>query len=85
MCAAWAEYWACIGRGQITGREVPDDVHSSRLVAAALNENPASFIEQPYVFGDLATDVHFREPYLDARRSLVESGMHAMLDILLGR
>jgi mannitol 2-dehydrogenase len=85
MCAAWAEYWASIGRGEISGREVPDDVHSRGLVEAALDKNPASFIELRYVFGDLAADARFHQPYLDARQSFVELGIHATLDALLGR
>jgi mannitol 2-dehydrogenase len=85
MCAAWAEYWTSIGRGEISGREVPDDVHAHELVAAALDENPAAFIEQRSLFGELADDARFRQPFLDARRSLVERGMHATLDALLGR
>ena len=85
MCAAWAEYWAQIGRGEISGREVPDDVHAQELAAAALADDPAAFIEQRSLFGDLADDPRFREPYLGARRSLVEHGVHATLDSLLGR
>jgi len=84
MCAAWAEYWVLIGRGEITGREVPEDVHAPQLVAAALDDDPAAFIEQRSLFGDLADDPRFREPYLEARRSL-ERGMHSALDALLGR
>ena len=85
MCAAWAEYWAHIGRGEISGREVPADVHARELVTAALNGSPAAFIEQRSLFGELADDTRFREPYLDARECLVQRGMHATLDALLGR
>lgn len=84
MCAAWAEYWALIGRGEIAGREVPQDAHAHELMVSALDESSSAFVEQRYVFGDLAENTRFREPYLDARRSLVDHGMHATLDTLLG-
>jgi mannitol 2-dehydrogenase len=85
MCAAWAEYWALIGRGQISGSEVPQDVHASALAAAALDDDQAAFIEQRTLWGDLADDTRFREAFLEARRSLEERGVHETLDALLGR
>ena len=35
MVAAWAEYWALIGRGDIVAPEVPDDVLAADMTAAA--------------------------------------------------
>ena len=84
MVAAWAEYWALIGRGEIVAPEVPDDVHAGEMTAAALDPRPEAFVEVEMLFGDLATKAEFLEPYLSARRSLVERGVHATLDDLLG-
>lgn len=85
MCAAWAEYWALIGRGEISGREVPEDVHSATLVASALDDDPGAFVELRSLFGDLADHAQFRQAFLEARQSLVERGVHGTLDALFGR
>ena len=84
MVAAWAEYWALIGRGEIVPPEVPDDVHSAEMTAAASDPRPQAFVEIGVLFGDLADDEAFLAEYLTARRSLVERGVHPTLDDLLG-
>jgi mannitol 2-dehydrogenase len=84
MCAAWAHYWALIGRGEIAGAQVPDDVHADALAAAALDASPTAFIEQRSLFGDVADDERFRGAYAEARASIAERGVHATLDALLG-
>lgn len=84
MVAAWAEYWALIGRGGLAATEIPDDVHAAEMTAAALDARPTAFIEIEALFGDLAANEVFREQFLSARRSLVELGVHATLDGLLG-
>ena len=85
MVAAWAEYWALIGRGELPASQVPEDVHAAELAAAATQDSPMGFIEIEALFGDLAHNEVFREAYLSARRSLVDNGVHATLDALLGR
>jgi mannitol 2-dehydrogenase len=84
MVAAWAEYWALIGRGEIVAPEVPDDVHAAEMTAAALDPRPQAFVELGVLFGDLEQREAFVQEYLSARRSLVERGVHATLDDLLG-
>jgi mannitol 2-dehydrogenase len=84
MVAAWAEYWALIGRGRIVPPEVPDDVHAAEMTAAAGDPRPEAFVEIGVLFGDLAGDDTFLQEYLAARRSLVERGVHPTLDDLLG-
>jgi mannitol 2-dehydrogenase len=84
MVAAWAEYWALIGRGEIVPPEVPDDVHAAEMTAAAGDPRPEAFVEIDVLFGDLAGDDTFLQEYLAARRSLVERGVHPTLDDLLG-
>ena len=83
MVAAWAHYWALIGRGEITPPEVPDDVHAAEMTAAALDPDPEAFVRIALLFGDLAERRTFVDAYLAARRSLVERGVHATLDDLL--
>lgn len=84
MVAAWAEYWALIGRGEIVPPEVPDDVQATEMAAAAGDPRPEAFVEMEVLFGDLAGRETFVHEYLSARRSLVERGVHATLDDLLG-
>ena len=83
MVAAWAEYWALIGRGEIVPPQVPDDVHAAEMTAAALDPRPEAFVEIGVLFGDLGEDETFRKEYLSARRSLVERGVHPTLRDLL--
>ena len=84
MVAAWAEYWARIGRGEIGPFEVPPDVHADELRAAALDPRPEAFVELEVLFGDLPGNRTFMQEYLSARRSLAERGVHATLDVLAG-
>ena len=83
MVAAWAEYWARIGRGEITTPEVPDDVHADEMRTAALDPRPTAFIELEVLFGDLVHDPTFVGQFVSTRRGLVERGVHATLDELL--
>ncbi|GAA4399512.1 mannitol dehydrogenase family protein [Fodinibacter luteus] len=83
MVAAWAQYWALIGRGEITPPEVPDDVHTAAMTTAALDPDPEAFVRIALLFGDLAERRTFVDAYLAARRSLVERGVHPTLDDLL--
>ena len=83
MVAAWAEYWALIGRGEITGASVPDDVHAGEMTAAALDPRPTAFVEIDALFGDLPEREGFVEEYLSTRRSLAAHGVHPTLDRLL--
>ena len=85
MVAAWAEYWALIGRGDLPASEVPEDVHHDELVAAAVDADPLAFIRLRTLFGDLAENDVFVAEYRKWRAMLVERGVHATLDELLGR
>ena len=82
MVAAWAHYWELIGRGAISDAEIPDDVLADEMTRAALNERPEAFIEIESIFGDIANDLRFVEPYLEARRLLRQSGVHGLLAAL---
>lgn len=85
MVAAWAEYWALIGRGGLGPSEVPDDVHAEALTAAALDPRPEAFVELEALFGDLAQDERFLEPYQRLRALLAERGVHGLVDEVLAR
>jgi mannitol 2-dehydrogenase len=83
MVAAWAHYWALIGRGEIVAPEVPDDVHAAEMTAAATDPRPEAFVEIGVLFGDLDQDETFCTEYLSARSSLVERGVASTLKDLL--
>jgi mannitol 2-dehydrogenase len=83
MVAAWAEYWAAIGRGEVVPPAVPEDVHASELAAAATDPRPEAFVELRVLFGDLGADARFLAEYLACRRSLAQRGVRATLDDLL--
>jgi mannitol 2-dehydrogenase len=85
MVAAWAEYWALIGRGGLGASEVPDDVHAAELTAAALDPRPEAFVELEALFGDLAQDARFLEAYCRLRAVLAEGGVHGLVDHVLAR
>ena len=85
MVAAWAEYWALIGRGGLASAAIPEDVHAEKMSAAALDDRPTAFIEMGALFGDLAERTSFAQPFISARRSLVEHGVGGTLDRLLER
>lgn len=85
MVAAWAEYWALIGRGGLGEGQVPPDVRAAEMTAAALDPDPLAFVRMTALFGDLGTDERFVAAYLDARRGLSTSGVHATVEAALGR
>jgi mannitol 2-dehydrogenase len=85
MVAAWAEYWALVGRGAITPSQVPDDVSAAAMTAAAGAPRPEAFLDLGSLFGDLRREPTFVQDYLSARRSLAAHGVHATLDRLLDR
>jgi mannitol 2-dehydrogenase len=83
MVAAWAEYWARIGRGEIVPPHVPADVAAERMTAAAGDPRPEAFLELADLFGDLAARPEFVQAYLSARTSIATQGVHVTPDRLL--
>ncbi|MGB7817721.1 MAG: mannitol dehydrogenase family protein [Ornithinibacter sp.] len=83
MVAAWAEYWALIGRGRLDAVHAPADVHADALTQAALDDRPEAFVELEDIFGDLGDDTRFTETYVWARADLATTGVHGVLDRLL--
>lgn len=80
LLAAWAEYWAGIARGGVPDAEIPADVLSEELARAAGDADPAAFIELTPIFGGLAGNARFREPFLAARARLRDVGIGEALD-----
>lgn len=85
MVAAWAQYWALIGRGELPASEIPDDVHADEMTQAALaqDENPTAFIEMANLFGDLSSNEDFRRAFVLQRDSLLTVGVHGTIEALL--
>lgn len=83
MVAAWAEYWAGIGRGAVAPSQIPDDVHADALRSAALDERPEAFVGLQELFGDLGRERRFVEPYLRLRAVAAGQGVHALVDSAL--
>ena len=50
---------------------------------AAGDADPSTFITIAPIFGDLAQDPRFREPFLQARAAVRESGIGAAIDRVL--
>jgi mannitol 2-dehydrogenase len=81
--ASWARYAEGVDeRGEPI--EVVDNLADSLLpVARAQRLHPTAFIENPELFGDLATEPRFVEAYTWALDSLHSRGARATLDTLL--
>jgi mannitol 2-dehydrogenase len=51
---------------------------ADELVSVArARQRPTAFIEEVRLFGDIAADQRFVQPYLAALRSLIAAGAHA--------
>ncbi len=83
MLAAWAEGWARIASGAVPAEDVPPDVLAGLMMQAAGDADPSTFITIAPIFGDLAQDPRFREPFLAARAAVRESGIGAAIDRVL--
>lgn len=84
MVAAWAEYWALVARGGLTGDAVPPDVHADALRTAAADPDPGAFLDLDRIFGDLGRDARFRDEVLRARASIAEHGVHGAISRATG-
>ncbi|HZL74122.1 MAG TPA: hypothetical protein VFB83_02020, partial [Propionibacteriaceae bacterium] len=54
-------------------------------IAAQQREDPLAFVKNQELFGDLATEPGFTEPYLNALDSLHTSGARGTLEALVRR
>ena len=85
VVASWARYAEGVDE-QGEPIEVVDRL-ADRLqqIAAQQRDNPLAFVENRELFGDLATEPAFTEPYLDALNSLHSRGARATLEALARR
>ncbi len=83
ICASWARYHEGVDeRGEpieIVDRLQPELARIARTQA----EQPAAFLEQRELFGDLVDDPRFREPYLATLQTLRHHGVAAALKELV--
>jgi len=86
-CAAVVASWARYAEGvdeQGEAIEVVDRLKDELMAIAAKNrDEPAAFIENRELFGDLAEQPRFREAYLAALQSLHARGARATLEALV--
>ena len=88
LSAAIVASWARYAEGTDEAGEAIDivDPLKEELIPIAQSQasNPSAFIDNKALFGDLAQDPRFAEPYLAALRSLHENGAHKALNELAG-
>ena len=83
IVASWARYDEGVDEhGELIN--VVDPLKDELMeIAKSQKENPKAFIENRKLFGDLATDSRFADPYLSALSSLHEKGAQETLKELL--
>jgi mannitol 2-dehydrogenase len=85
VVASWARYAEGVDE-QGEPIEVVDRLADAlQQIAARQRENPLAFVENRDLFGDLATQPAFTEPYLNALNSLHSRGARATLEALATR
>ncbi|MBS9404509.1 mannitol dehydrogenase family protein [Halomonas sp. TRM85114] len=83
VVASWARYVEGVDE-QGEPIEVVDRLKDSLMAIAADNrKNPAAFIGNRELFGDLADNLRFQEAYLDALASLHQGGARVTLESLV--
>jgi mannitol 2-dehydrogenase len=85
VVASWARYAEGVDE-QGEPIEVDDRLADTlQQIAAQQRENPLAFVENRELFGDLANESAFTEPYLNALNSLHTKGARATLESLARR
>ena len=82
ICAAWARYDEAVdeqGDPITVVDRLADDL---KAIAATQREDDTAFIRNRLLFGDLADDPRFRDPYLETLHSLWDRGAAATLERL---
>lgn len=87
MVAAWARYWELAAAERVAADQVPDDAGAGDLLAAAARQGaqPAAFLQDRRIFGDLPDSPVFVEEFLRWRDVLVREGPQPCLRSLLDR
>jgi mannitol 2-dehydrogenase len=85
VVASWARYAEGVDE-QGEPIEIDDQLADTvRRLAAEQQEDPLAFVKNQELFGDLANEMAFTEPYLTALESLHTSGARATLEALARR
>jgi mannitol 2-dehydrogenase len=85
VVASWARYAEGIDEQGEPIKLVDRLADTLRRIAAQQVEDPLAFVKNRELFGDLATERAFTEPYLNALDSLHSRGARATLEALATR
>jgi mannitol 2-dehydrogenase len=85
VVASWARYAEGVDEQGEPITVVDRLADTLQQIAAQQRENPLAFVENRELFGDLATEPAFTEPYLNALNSLHGGGARATLEALARR
>jgi mannitol 2-dehydrogenase len=85
VVASWARYAEGVDEQGEPIKVVDRLADTLQQIAAQQRENPLAFVENRELFGDLAIEPAFTEPYLNALNSLHSRGARATLEALATR
>jgi mannitol 2-dehydrogenase len=85
VVASWARYAEGVDEQGEPITVVDRLADTLQKIAAQQQENPLAFVENRELFGDLASEPDFAEPYLNALNSLHTEGARATLEALVTR
>jgi mannitol 2-dehydrogenase len=85
VVASWARYAEGVDENGEPIQVVDRLADALQQVAAQQREDPLAFVKNRELFGDLATELAFTEPYLNTLDSLHNSGARATLEALAAR
>jgi len=85
VVASWARYAEGVDENGEPIQVVDRLANALQQIAAQQREDPLAFVKNRELFGDLATEPAFTEPYLNTLDSLHNSGARATLEALAAR
>ncbi len=85
VVASWARYAEGVDERGEPIKVVDRLADTLQQIAAQQREDPLAFVKNQELFGDLATEPGFTEPYLNALNSLHTSGARGTLEALVRR
>jgi len=85
VVASWARYAEGVDEQGEPIKVVDRLADTLQQIAARQREDPLAFVKNQELFGDLATEPAFTDPYLNALNSLHTSGARATLEALVRR
>jgi mannitol 2-dehydrogenase len=85
VVASWARYAEGVDEQGELIKVVDRLADTLQQIAAQQRDDPLAFIKNRELFGDLATESGFTEPYLNTLNSLHNNGARATLEALARR